>query len=148
MVRMRRAYARTFRRSNGGSPNREVIKEYQIRARGLELGADTDTICEALLPGKIEIAEKQRKLAQLKRQAELEAMMPVDCGMSVRGPTTPDIYQESLIYFNPTKTKFVLVLRDLEQRIERVSIVFSSKELLTMSWELDRVIWVGRCPIS
>ena len=142
MARMRRAYARTFRRSNGGSPNREVIKEYQLRARGLAFG-NVEDVCDALLPGKMEIADKQNKLNQLHKQALLEAMMPIDCDMHVRGPTEPDIFQESLIYFNARKTKFVLVLRDLEQHIERVSYVFSSKELLITCWEMDRVNWAG-----
>ncbi len=135
MARERRAWAKAYQRRTPKPPNREAIQHYAAHARGLEDNQFVDSP-----PPKITAKQKQ--------QALLELMMPTDCDMSVRGPTTPDIFQESLIYFNPTKTKFVLVIKDLEQRIERISIVFSSKELLIMCWEMDRVNWVGRRSIG
>jgi len=135
MARERRAWAKAYQRRTPKPPNREAIQHYAAHARGLEDNQFVDSP-----PPKITSKQKQ--------QALLELMMPVDCDMSVRGPTAPDIFQESLIYFNPTKTKFVLVIKDLEQRTERISIVFSSKELLIMCWEMDRVCWVGRRSIG
>lgn len=135
MARERRAWARAYQRRTPKPPNREAIQHYAAHARGLEDNQFVDSP-----PPKISAKQKQ--------QALLELMMPVDCDMSVRGPTAPDIFQESLIYFNPTKTKFVLVIKDLEQRTERISIVFSSKELLIMCWEMDRVCWVGNRSIG
>ncbi len=135
MARERRAWAKAYQRRTPKPPNREAIQHYATHARGLEDNQFVDSP-----PPKISVKQKQ--------QALLELMMPVDCDMSVRGPTNPDIFQESLIYFNPTKTKFVLVIKDLEQRIEHISIVFSSKELLIMCWEMDRVVWVGNRSIG
>jgi hypothetical protein len=135
MARERRAWAKAYQRRTPKPPNREAIQHYAAHARGLEDNQFVDS------PPPV-ITAKQ------KQQALLELMMPIDCDMSVRGPTTPDIFQESLIYFNPTKTKFVLVIKDLEQRTERISYVFSSKELLILSWEQDMVCWVGKRSIG
>jgi hypothetical protein len=135
MARERRAWAKAYQRRTPKPPNREAIQHYAAHARGLEDNQFVDSP-----PPKISAKQKQ--------QALLELMMPIDCDMSVRGPTVPDIFQESLIYFNPTKTKFVLVIKDLEQKLERISIVFSSKELLIMCWEMDRVCWIGNRSIG
>lgn len=154
MNRQRRAWAKTLSRRGYMQPNRDVINEYKHHAQGLQ--HDERVIDEAVRLMRIkdgEINPKKRKfqsearLDALRHQAELEAILPDGCDLKFSGPTVPDIYQETLIYFNAKKTKFVLVLRDLEQRIERVSVVFSSKELLIMCWEMDRVNWVERRPI-
>ena len=130
MARERRAWAKAYQRRTPKPPNREAIQHYAAHAKGLEDNQFVDSA-----PPALTLKQKQ--------QALLELLLPDDVNMHVRGPTEPDIFQESLIYFNARKTKFVLVLRDLEQRIERVSYVFSSKELLITCWEMDRVNWAG-----
>jgi|SRR5882724_6058826 len=135
MARQRRAWAKQYEKRAPKPPNREAIRHYASHVKGLEDNQFVDSPPPVIPPKK-------------KEQALLELMLPDDVDMSIRGPTIPDIYQETLIYFNPKKTKFVLVLRDLEKRIERVSTVFSSKELLIMSWEMDRVFWVGKRPVD
>lgn len=130
MARERRAWAKAYERRTPKPPNREAIQHYKSHVKGLEDNQFVDSP-----PPVLTLKQKQQTL--------LELLMPIDCDMSVRGPTIPDELQESLIYFNATKTKFVLVLRDLEQRIERISVVFSSKELLVMCWEMDKVRWEG-----
>lgn len=154
MKRQRRAWAKTLSRRGYMQPNRDVIKEYKHHAQGLEV--DERKVDEAVRLMRIkdgELNPKKRnfqskaRLDALRRQAELEATLPDGCDLKFSGPTVPDIYQETFIYFNSKKTKFVLVLRDLEQRIERVSVVFSSKELLVMCWEMDRVYWDKKRPI-
>lgn len=155
MKRQRRAWARTLSRRGYMQPNRDVINEYKHHAQGLALNeAEIDDAVRRMRikdgetnPQKREFDAKPR-LDALRRQAQLEAMLPDGCDLKFSGPTVPDIYQETLIYFNSKKTKFVLVLRDLEQRIERISIVFSSKELLVMCWEMDRVNWVEKRSIG
>lgn len=154
MVRQRRAWAKQLSRSGGKQPNREVIQEYRHHAQGL--GHDERKIDEAVRLMRIKDGEAnpqkrefqaEPRLEALRKQAELEAILPDGCDLKLSGPTVPDIYQETFIYFNAKKTKWVLVLRDLEQRIERVSTVLSSKELLILSWEMDRVYWVEKRPI-
>lgn len=155
MNRQRRAWAKTLSRRGYMQPNRDVINEYKHHAQGL--GVDERKVDEAVRLMRIkedgEPNPKKRdfqseaRLDALRRQAELEAILPDGCDLKFSGPTVPDIYQETLIYFNSKKTKFVLVLRDLEQHIERVSVVFSSKELLIMCWEMDRVYWDKKRPI-
>lgn len=149
--RQRRAWAKQLSRRGYMQPNRDVINEYKHRAQGLEV--NEARIDEAVRLMRIKDGEtnpkkrefqSEARLDALRHQAELEAILPDGCDLKFSGPTVPDIYQETFIYFNAKKTKFVLVLRDLEQRIERMSVVFSSKELLVMSWEMDRVYWVEK----
>lgn len=134
MARERRAWAKAYQKRAPKPPNREAIRHYADHVRGLEDNQFVDSPPPVIPPKKRE-------------QALLELMLPDDVDLSVRGPTVPDMYQETLIYFNAKKTKFVLVLRDLENKIERVSTVYSSKELLVMCWGMDRVYWVGRRPV-
>lgn len=148
LARQRRAWAKQLSRRGYMQPNRDVIREYKDRAAGLSIFDDAPQVRFDAVMRKMDLEKAQRKIAQLKKQAQFEMGLPMDCDMSFHGPTVPDIYQETLIYFNSKKTKFVLVLRDLEQKIERVSTVFSSKELLIMCWEMDRVAWVGKRPLD
>ena len=155
MVRMRRSQPKTFRQRNYFQPNREIIKEYQNRAAGL--GVDEAVIDEMIMlqklkekdphPGVHHMTGEGRKAA-LKRQAELEAKMPNQCELRVLGPTGRDELQQSWIYFNPTKTCFVLVHIDNTQNIQRMSMTYPSKDLLMLSWELGRVLWVEKKSIE
>lgn len=147
LKRQRRAWAKTLSRKGYMQPNREVIREYKDRAAGLAVFDDAPQVRFDAVMHRMSREAGQRKLEALKKQAQFEMGLPRDCEMSFKGPTVPDMYQETLIYFNSTKTKFVLILRDLEQRIERVSTVYSSKELLIMCWGMDKVAWVGKRPL-
>lgn len=135
MTRERRAWAKAYQKRAPKPPNREAIRHYASHVKGLK----DDQFVDSPAP-EITVQQKQ--------QALLELMLPDDVDLSFHGPTVPDIYQETLIYFNSRKTKFVLVLRDLEQKIERVSTVYSSKELLMTCWGMDRVAWVGKREIT
>ncbi len=137
MKRMRRAWARSLSHKGGFEPNREVIKEYALRARGL--GEEGPIVDYGIQPGKLEA---------LKRQAELEAELPNGCDNRVIGPTGVDCLQESWIYFTSRKDCFVLVHRDLEQGIERKSVTFSTKELLIMVWEGGAIPWAEKKRIA
>lgn len=149
MARQRRAWAKQYRQRSFMVPNREVIKEYKHHAKGLEV--DERVIDELVIlqqikdknpnPGIPRMTSEERKAA-LKRQAELEA----DTGTELRiiGPTGRDQLQESWIYFTSRKDCFVLVHRDLDLRIERRSVTFSSKELLIMCWERDAINWATK----
>lgn len=154
MKRQRRAWAKTLSRRGYMQPNRDVINEYKHHAQGLEV--DEARIDEAVRLMRVKDGETnpqkrefdaEPRLDALRKQAELEAILPDGCDFKFSGPTVPDMYQETFIYFNSKKTKFVLVLRDLEQKIERTSVVFSSKELLMLSWEMDMVYWDKKRPI-
>jgi len=149
MARQRRAWAKQYRQRSFMVPNREVIKEYKHHAAGLDV--DERVIDELVIlqqvkdknpnPGIPRMTSDARKAA-LKRQAELE--VETHCELRVVGPTGRDELQESWIYFTARKDCFVLVHRDLEQRIERRSTTYSSKELLTMCWEGGAIRWVNK----
>jgi len=149
MKRMRRAWARSLVRKGGFNPNREVIKEYSLRARGLAVDETAaDKIAAELLrkdgEGPLEKRIPPGRVEALQKQAELEAELPNACNMRVIGPTGVDQLQESWIYFNSRKDCFVLVHRDLTEGIERKSTAYSSKELLLMCWEGDAILWVSK----
>jgi len=140
MKRMRRAWARPLAHSGGKQPNRMVIQQYKHHAKGLEDAEFVDRVASAILPHNVVLQHRQ----QLYKQAQLEAGLPDGVDLRVLGPTGRDIYQESWIYFNSQKTCFVLVHRDLNKCIERKSTTYSSKELLLICWEGDRVAWVEK----
>ena len=155
LKRQRRAWAKNYRQRNFRVPNREVIKEYKHHANGIpvdEAAIDAFIILDQIKhnhpnPGVPKMDGVGRKAA-LKRQAELESKLPDGCDLRFTGPSVPDMYQETFIYFNARRTKFVLVLRDLEHKIERMSYVFSSKETLVFAWEQDMVRWENQKPIA
>lgn len=138
MVRQRRAWAKQLNRKGGFTPNREVIKNYKLHARGLEDRAFVDRIANEVAPLK----NKER----LYKQAMQEAGLPDGCDNRVLGPTGRDCLQESWIYSNSRRDCFVLVHIDMEQEIERKSPVFSSLELLMMCWEGGAIRWVSKKP--
>lgn len=133
LQRQRRAWAKSLQRRGMQVPNREVIRNYKAHAKGLEDKEFVDRIADAILPHKMK--EKFRK------QAELEAGLPEGCDHRVLGPTGRDALQESWIYSNAQRNCFVLVHVDLETRIERKSMAFSSLELLMMRWEGGAINW-------
>lgn len=134
LQRQRRAWAKSLQRRGMMQPNRDVIKNYKLHARGLEDREFVDSIAREILP------DYQRRV-KLARQAQLEAGMPEGCDQRVLGPTGKDCLQESWIYSNSQKNCFVLVHVDLTTRIERKSVPFSSKELLLMCWEGGAINW-------
>lgn len=143
MQRQRRAWAKDYQRRGMMQPNRDVIKEYKQRAKGLavfEYSVD-QAISYMMADGRKEIIQKQRAVEATLRQAQLEACLPMDCEQRVRGPGPQHALLESFIYFNSKKTLFVLVHRDLNEGIERVSQPYPNKDLLLMSWEGDSVLW-------
>lgn len=131
--RQRRAWAKSLARRGMQVPNREVIKNYKLHAQGLEDKEFVDRIADAIIPHQLK--EKFRK------QAELEAGLPEGCDHRVLGPTGRDNLQESWIYSNAQRNCFVLVHVDLETRIERKSMSFSSLELLMIEWEGGAIRW-------
>lgn len=133
LQRQRRAWAKSLNRRGMMVPNREVIKNYKLHAKGLEDKEFVDRIADAILPHRMK--EKFRK------QAELEAGLPEGCDHKVLGPTGRDALQESWIYSNSQRNCFVLVHVDLETRIERNSPPYSSIELLMMFWEGGAIQW-------
>lgn len=143
MARQRRAWAKDYQRRGFMAPNREVIKEYKERAKGLAVFEDAADrlLSELVSPGKKEILASQREKYAVLRQAQLEAHLPLECEQRVRGPGPQHARLESFIYFNSRKTQFVLVHRDLNEGIERVSQPYPNKDLLLMSWEGDSVLW-------
>lgn len=143
MARQRRAWSKEYQRRGYMQPNREVIKEYKQRAKGLAVFEDTvdRLISELVSPGRKEIKATQKEKEAVLRQAQLEASLPLECEQRVRGPGPQHARLESFIYFNSRKTQFVLVHRDLNERIERVSQTYPTKEILLMCWEGDNVLW-------
>lgn len=165
--RMRRAWAKPLSRKSGMNPNRIVLNEYKERAKGLAIDErDADMIAaELIFREDMGFSKKlSRSLAQagafprekqtphgrieaLRRQGELEAVMPDGCDLRIRGPGPSNCYQESFIYFNAQKTCWLVLHRDLRKRIQRRSITYSSKELLLMLWNMDKTTWVERISI-
>lgn len=143
LMRQKRAWANSLRGRGMMQPNRELIRMYADHARGLEDREFVDSMANALGP-----AIAARKEA-LKKQGEFEAWLPKDCNLRFAGPG-PNIpgHQECMSYTNSRKDCFVVVHRDIKSGIERRSTTYSSKELLTMCWELDTIVWVYKAPIG
>ncbi len=143
MARQRRAWSKDYQRRGYMQPNREVIQEYKQRAKGLAVFDDAvdRLLSELVSPGKKEIKKDQRLREAVLQQAQLEAALPMDCTMRVRGPGPQHARLESFLYFNSQKTKFVLVHRDLNEGIERVSQPYPTKEVILLCWEGDNVLW-------
>lgn len=141
--RMRRAWGKSFSRSKLLQPNRMMVSMYADHARGLEDKKFIDRVGTAMGPA---IA---KRLEALQKQGEFEAWLPKDCNLRFAGPG-PNIpgHQECVSYTNSRKDCFVVVHRDIKSGIERRSTTYSSKELLTMCWELDTIVWVYKAPIG
>lgn len=151
MAKERRAWAKQFSRRGYMQPNREIIKEYKNHAQGL--GLDEQVIDQMVIiiqkregvsnPHVPKMDGEGRKAA-LKRQAELEAVLPNGCDQRIVGPSGRDCLQESWIYFNSQRNCFVLVHVDLTTCTERRSTTYSSLELLMMCWQGDAVRWMKK----
>lgn len=131
--RQKRAWANNLRGRGMMQPNRDVIKQYALAARGLE---DTEFVDRLADP----IPVKNREA--LKQQGELEAWLPDGCDMRFRGPGVNNPFQECFTYHNSQKNCFVVIHVDIAMGIERRSTTYSSKELLLMCWDMDTIVWV------
>ena len=132
--RQKRAWAKSLQRRGMMQPNRDVIRNYKLHARGLEDVEFVDRIAAEILPD----FKRRQKLAL---QDKIEAGMPEGCDHRVVGPSGKDQLQESWIYSNSKRNCFVLVHVDLTTSIERKSVTYSSLDLLMMCWEGDAIRW-------
>lgn len=142
MVRMRRAYAKTFRPRNYQQPVRELVKTYVEHAQGLVDQTFVDVVGAELEKRKLIDREK------VKQQSELETWLPKGCDMKFRGPGPSTPFQESWTYHNSRKDCFVVIHLDKHNGIERRSTTYSSKELLLMCWDGDAIQWVYKQKIT
>lgn len=137
LQRQKRAWAKSLQRRGMMQPNRDVIKNYKLHARGLEDREFVDRVAAEVLPD----FKRRQKLYQ---QAKIEAGLPEGCDHRVLGPTGKDNLQESWIYSNSQRNCFVLVHIDWEQEIERKSMAFLSIDNLMMCWEAGAIKWVEK----
>lgn len=138
--RERRAWARPLSMSGMKTPNRMVLDQYKMSARGLAFdGAITETIAAR------HIHDAERRLA-FQRQAELEVRF--DAQLRFKGPGPSNVYEESWVYFNSQQTCFFVVHRDKKLGIERRSITYSCKEILITKWSMGKTTWVELRSIS
>lgn len=155
MKRQRRAWARPLSRKSGTAPNRTVIDQYKMSARGLMIDEkEVDALAAKILKKEggtpIEKRDTPARVAALKRQAELERKLPDGCDLSFRGPGPTNLYQESIVYFNARRTSFVILYKDLRKKEQRRSASFPSKELLILYWNeyWDKITWVEITPLE
>lgn len=153
MKRERRAWAKPYSMWSGKIPNRIVVNAYKERAKGLAFDENVaDQIAAKMLrqsgEGPFEKKVQPGKLEALRRQGELEAELPDGCDLRLRGPGPSDELQESWTYFNARKDCYVLFHFDFEQGIERRSTACSSYELLLMRWNMNKITWAYKKPIS
>jgi hypothetical protein len=133
LARQRRAWAKSLSRRGMMQPNRDVIKQYALAARGLQDEEFVDRVADTI---------KVRNREALKIQGELEGWLPDSCNMRFSGPGPNNPFQECFTYHNSRKDCFVVVHKDLTLGIERRSTTYSSKELLLMCWGMDAIQWV------
>lgn len=136
LKRQRRAWNKYGNMKSGIQPSRIVLEEYKQRARGL---AFDKSIADKIALGFKGITPA--RLEAIKRQAEEEARLPEDVTLCFKGPGPCNVYQESWIWTNSKRTVWLVVHKDFKRRVQRTSIIYSSKEVLVIKWEMGKITW-------
>ena len=140
--RQRRAWAKPFSMPSHITHNRGVLGEYQERAKGLAINeAEIDDLIRRYYkhepfsgtgPGRKEIAELLLELKHLVPAMLFFDIFPENC------------YQRVRMFFNSSKTCWIIVHNDFRRKTVRRSIEYPTKELALDRWHRSKVTWTAR----
>lgn len=142
MRRQRRAWAKEYSRPSGITVNRGVLQEYKERACGL--GVSEYEVDELILKlygrhfagvpaGKVEVEALLRRLKKIVPQL-LFVVVHDNC------------YQRTVLFFNSTKTCWVVGHTNKRTKLTLTSIEYSNKERALAQFYASKTIWVSCLP--
>lgn len=153
LKRQRRAWAKPYGYSGMQRPNVMVLASYKERAKGLAVDEKSADAIAAFFynsergpkdhnrvhPGKYEVLSRIEQIAELEAEIELK----FGCTLRFKGPGPDNSYQRSFVYFNPTKTCYVVVHEDFREHVIRRSLPYSCKEIVMAKWPC-RITWQSK----
>jgi hypothetical protein len=138
----RRAWAKPLSRSNHAIPNRGVLGEYKERAKGLALSeVEIDDLIRRYYKHEPFTGTGPGRKAAQDLMQELYYLVP---GMLFFDVFPANCYQRCRLYFNATRTCWILVHDDYRKKTVRRSMEYPSKENAVKAWHTDKVVWVAR----
>lgn len=136
--KQRRAWAKSYSRPSGITPNRGVLQDYKIRAAGLGVSEfevdeyirqtyNRDPI-QGLTPGRVEADQLRRKMMREVPELNFNTLFE-NCFLKLQ------------LFFNSEQTSFVLKLTNKRKNTFSVSIEYGRKQLAIDLYDQGRVRW-------
>jgi len=143
--RQKRAWAKTYGRSNHTVPNRGVLNEYKERALGLGVNEfEVDELIrtqynrEAIYgftPGQKEVHELMADMR--KRVPELMSFTLMD-----------NAFYKATCNFNADRSCYSISITDKRAGVMRTSIEYGSKALAVGQFHNDKLRWASKTPVD
>jgi hypothetical protein len=123
--------------NTGPTPNKEVLARYQESARGLAVNINwlnSRYPRQDISPDRKAALDRAHAIAN-----EIPQMMYVS--------VIENHHQRCRLYFNSSKTSFLLVHEDFKHGVYRRSMTYMDKDRLLSRWYQNKVTWVESTPL-
>lgn len=138
--RQRRAFAKKLAYRGMSVPNREILGEYKMRAKGLEIDEnDEDNLIRAIYKRDPWTGMTEARREVLRRLVHIREAVPEMLFFWL--PGYPNSVVGARIFFNAQKNCFILAEDDYRRGIMKVSLASGNKHILIDLWSRGKLTW-------